>query len=75
MPGYSYPARQGPKTPFRALRGPWGFQEGKEAALFTSLGLPQETLKVQLFLEVLLPWPAVATISTVWVPEESMPGW
>jgi hypothetical protein len=31
-------------------------------------------VKVQLFLEVLLPWPLVATISTVWLPEESMPG-
>ena len=39
------------------------------------LDLLQETEKVQLFLDVLLPWPVVATISTVWVPEESMPGW
>jgi hypothetical protein len=39
--------------------------------LFSSLFLLQETLKVQLFLELLLPWPLVATISTVWLPEES----
>jgi hypothetical protein len=70
--GYSYPARQGPKTPSRALRE---LRASKAAALFSSLGLPQETLKVQLFLDVLLPWPLVATISTVWLPEESMPGW
>ena len=35
----------------------------------------QDTVKVQLFLAVLLPCSALATISTVWVPGESMPGW
>jgi hypothetical protein len=33
----------------------------------------RDTVKVQLFLAVLRPWSPVATISTVWVPVESMP--